>query len=471
MDYYDIPTEWIPSSNFAGRPAGEISDSGEVSVTNKRWTFYTTSESSTSSTSSTSSSSAEDMLASKPGEYTESTPTPTQTSPQKPTIIITSPTVTMQKPLSRSLSDSAKFIRHPRAHATLARAATTPTCAPRMPDYAPQPPRRAISERIGQPDTLKARIICQESVMIELVDAKEGGPEELPGSKRWPIQRIHFQEQCYQNHYTTSKQLSRSLSQKARVRKTLHNKGLGRLNTSIKDTEPLGQLRPSSMMLTPRELYGLQEGQSPGEDPSNPHAIDARRSIISSGLVKVTSSCHHSTMKAGSILLSDKGSKRTSWMREKRMYEPGAICLEKHPAEPRRDSVATLDPFDKTIGPRNKRFSDTIMLDSITMFFEELGVVEYASEQCLDRYWDGVNRKRCHVASLRKSITSVEELPVRSLTRSLSLRSPRSSRFSFSSASSTTSQARAGTPMRDRLRRLLLPPFPGSAFLKTAGEI
>jgi hypothetical protein len=331
-----------------------------------------------------------------------------------------------------------------------------------MPDYAPQPPRRAISARVGPSTSIKRRTPPQGNAVIT--------PLTIGGAYRDNQGLPCPSKQGSSNLPRRDAKVPLSFSQKARVKKTLDDKNLGRLNTDIVDFESQGLLTsPTSMLNTPRELYTKPEKGVIHGGPCCPHSKDARRSIMSSlsGTSPSFRLRRHTPTRNDSAKILPAG-----WQQ---VYLVGAIRLEEHPARLRKDSVASLDPFAKEVEPSGKRLSEMIVLDSITVFFEDLGVVEDATEQCLDMYWRNTGHAPRCVASVRQiSVASIDVAPPP--TKSTELppieRTPKGSRFSFSSASSTASQPRTGTPMRqrDKLKRLLSPAFPSSAFLKTPAD-
>ncbi|KAF2030047.1 hypothetical protein EK21DRAFT_100782 [Setomelanomma holmii] len=457
-DYYDLPTEWLPTANFAGRPTSEIS---ELNLMDGLWTFII------SSSSSSSSSEVEDG----PTQSSRNTVKSSHTEPdalQQPSLEMASPGDVSPKARGRRLSDDVKVMERPRLRK---KSATTPPGGFGMPDHAPQLPRRAVSARQGRSNTTKKRNPKPYVAGMSLLAAREeggngaGGPvvQHAPptGALPQPQQTRHQSEDAQNGR---DARLSDSFSQKARVRKTLVDKNLQRLDIRIVDFEARGLLSsPLSMLNTPRELYVIPEQQPMRQNPTSPQPIDARRSILHC-LSKSTSSTRHPKAQE----------RQYSRPERQRIYLPGTICLEEDPAMLRRDSVATRDPFDKAIKPRGKSFSDMVMLDGITMYFEEFNIIQEATEQCLDQYWCDTSRGQHRAAGSRpSSVTSVEEPTPKSPRKPQSGRSPHNSRFSFSSTSSTSSQPRAGTPtvrQRDRLRKLLSPVFPGSAFLKSSTD-
>ncbi|KAK1916998.1 hypothetical protein P3342_001580 [Pyrenophora teres f. teres] len=142
-------------------------------------------------------------------------------------------------------------------------------------------------------------------------------------------------------------------------------------------------------------------------------------------------------------------------------------------ATPRElDSVATLDPFafDAKLESPGRRMSELVGLDGIAMFFDEFGVVAEVTEMTLDKYW---LREGCGptddivedvAADARNSIVSnIEQTGPKGQKVACS---DRGSKFSFSSASSAASVPPPEKRKRSRLRDLLSPGLPGSAFLK-----
>ncbi|KAF2831072.1 hypothetical protein CC86DRAFT_430719 [Ophiobolus disseminans] len=452
---YDVPTEWMPSANFAFRPASEISELYSMDAT------FIISSSSSSSLSGEENS---------PPSRRRSTFVSSDT-PRTPTIKVTGPDKEAQRSRMRSVDEDVKVMDRPRLRK---KSATAPPCGMNMPGYTPQAPRRASSARRGELNTIQGRTAQQKTYVTnpQAVGKRHEG-EQVVGQKRMPppVQPPPWlprnDEQSVNNRLANNG----SFSRKARVRKTLNDKNLGRL--SIVDFESHGLLSsPRSMMITPRELYAIPEkrstdrepSSSSAQDPSSPHSVKARRSIMSNQ--SPLSPRFQQSRRGHSRKPKGKNMRQDTWQR---IYVPGVIRLEKHPATLRKDSVATLDPFDQAVEPQGKRYSDMIVLNSLAMFFADLSVVEDATEQCLDRFWCDTRPVSRYVTHEQPSIASIQEVP-ESLKKPQNAWGPRGSRFSFSSASSSSSMPPTGTPMRqrDKLRRLLSPAFVGSA-KKTPG--
>ncbi|KAH7086698.1 hypothetical protein FB567DRAFT_526058 [Paraphoma chrysanthemicola] len=466
QDYYDLPSEWLPSANFAGRPTSEISD---LNLMDGLWTFIITSSSSPSS----STSGGEDDPTGRPRDAGTSPHTEPR-APHRPALEIISPSESIQREKVRSWSDDHIMTAPPRLRRKVA---TAPPGALSMPSYPPQPPRRAISTRLGRSSTAKKRKPQSARVVAGTFNTGKAAKDsqEPPSIGQRPQGRAvpqtqHFVALSFGKGCAGETQLAASFSQKERVKRTLEGKNIQRLDTSIVDFESRGLLgSPMSMLETPRELYAIPEQRSATQDPTSPQSRDARRAIMSNLRKSSSSTRPVKARRAHESQHLRERSQREDQERH-RIYLPGAICLREDPTLHRRDSVATVLQIDKLIEPPGKQYSDVLVLDSITKYFEELIVVQYATEHCLDQYWKEATRGPQGVADSPTSVTSVDEHTPRSPMKEFSGASPRGSRFSFSSASSTSSQPRAGTPMRqrDRLRRLLSPAFPGSAFLKTS---
>jgi hypothetical protein len=146
-----------------------------------------------------------------------------------------------------------------------------------------------------------------------------------------------------------------------------------------------------------------------------------------------------------------------------RVYVPGPIQLEKHPALLRKDSVATLDPFASEIDSIGRRPSDMMALEQIVAYFDDMGLNDEASDVCLDRYWLNGLQQALRITEF--DVMGLEPpLTPRSQQRCASKDAPSVlSRFSFSSASSSASMPQSSPQKRQliRLRRLLSPALPG----------
>ncbi|KAF1832925.1 hypothetical protein BDW02DRAFT_599489 [Decorospora gaudefroyi] len=215
---------------------------------------------------------------------------------------------------------------------------------------------------------------------------------------------------------------------------------------------------PSSMLATPRELYAIPERRATSDTVPSPRECK-RRSVMS------TSPGAFSSFTLSGVQGVD------ACEGIQKMYLPGAITLVQNPAAFRKDSVATGDPFTKAECPE-RLLSDLKDLDGVVMFFDDFGVIAHVTDATLDQYWLHGSRSSEEDLDARKaSLSSVEDTAPKAVAAWGAQRT-RGSNFSFSSASAS-STASAPAPekrKRDRLRGLLSPGLPGSAFLKSSAS-
>ena len=438
-----MPTDLLPTANFAGRPTSDIS------MLDGLWTMIISSSSSS--------------------DDEEDVPTAPQRSPSKPTeeilsqpesdgeprLATTDPNSDDSRPRLLSLRDDVKMLERPRLRK---KANTTPPGAIFPTEFAPAQPRRALSTRLGYSGTMKGRrpqsshlgshngtSIVADKAELEVSQAQETLPD--------------IRKQTGEDNIVLKRppQVPSSFSQKARVMETLKQKHMGMLSTTTDMGPRKGPSSANSMQMTPRELYAIPEKHSIEHIATSPRNRAPSSSASTSPGIPPISHRRKSTGHMPQVL-SDARLDGSS--RSQRIYLPGEICLEEHLMLPRRDSVATLDPFDESVRRAN-RFSDMVVQEGIIMYFEEMGVLAEATEMTLDQYWmESGARTNKRVISRRSSVSSVTE------TMSTSpryLRSLRSSKFSFSSASSTASSSGTKKRPRHRLGKLW---SPGSAFLR-----
>lgn len=214
---------------------------------------------------------------------------------------------------------------------------------------------------------------------------------------------------------------------------------------------------PQSMLGTPLELYAIAERQPGRFRPTS--AINGSRGSSTPVSPKSPPPYHRTQPQADDKFAGDEDLKD---LYQTRTYMPGPVCLEKHPAMLRKDSVATMDPFASEIDSIGRSPSDLVALEQIFVYFDGMGLIEEATDECLDRHW------LLAPEQAPEATENVMELEVASPRREQSKRcsiaaSSKLSRFSFSSASSSASVPQ-GTPQKrqlDRLRRLLSPALPG----------
>lgn len=461
-DYYDIPDDELPSANFAARPTSEISELGLLEI-DGLWTFMSFASSSSENTDSES--------------EIDDGPTPTaltpeiplmpqpklpQTPPDTPAITVTSPSRRQSlRQRLRSVSDVASIVRKPSMRQKLDTAPPGATFG--STDYAPQVPRRAMSARLEQRDTVRGMHSRHLSSESDLKARKMLGMPQTLLEEETPHARFSFERgsDSWEEDEHVLSQIHASFSRKPRVQETLERKQLARLRMDFVHAEPDGFIdSPQSMLGTPVELYpSLEPQRQPGRfRPTS--AINGKRGTSTPVSPKTPSPSRRPRPLSNERYASheDLGD-----LYRTRVYVPGPIQLEKHPALLRKDSVATLDPFASEIDSIGRRPSDLIALEQIVVYFDDMGLNDPASDVCLDTYWlnDPQHALRItdfDVMELEPPVTPRSQQSCGSKDTPSML-----SRFSFSSASSGASVPQSPPQKRQliRLRRLLSPALPG----------
>ncbi|KAI2479267.1 hypothetical protein Ptr902_09478 [Pyrenophora tritici-repentis] len=433
-DYYDMPIELLPSANFAGRPMSDIS------MLDGLWTMIV------------SSSSGEDG-ADEEELQTQSRPSQTQESPKTQKVTIVS-----------QLGDNVDMDR-PRLRK---KAQTAPPGGFDTSTVPPPKPRRAISTRLGYSNTVKRRQPKPYDEIKGSLTARSIESDMRTGPQK-PLPALPAYDDDAISPRTTRP--PGSFSSKARVQETLKQKQLGTLDTALADYDfrrlPTS---PGSMLATPRELYAIPEQVATSSSLDSPRAARSWRNSARQLSPKTGST--RSNVRVADTLKQKHNTGEVDAAGQGRIYLPGTIILAQHPAKLRRDSVATLDPFafDTKLESPGRRTSELVGLDGIAMFFDGFGVVAEVTEMTLDRYW---LREGCEPtdgvvddfdADARNSIVS--NIQETGPTSQRVAHSDRGSKFSLSSASSAASVPPPEKRKRSRLRDLLSPGLPGSAFLK-----
>jgi len=320
-----------------------------------------------------------------------------------------------------------------------------------------------MSARLEQRNAARGRHSRHLSSKSDLKARKVlGMPQALLEEER-PRARFSFERggDSWDEDEHALSQIQASFSREPRVRETLERKQLARLRMDFVETEPDEFIdSPQSMLGTPVELYpSLDPQRQPGRfRPTS--AINGRRGTSTPVSPKTPSPFRKSRSpsndrSAGNLDLED--------LYRTRVYVPGPIQLEKHPALLRKDSVATLDPFTSEIDSIGRRPSDLMALEQIVVYFDDMGLKEEVSDVCLDRYW--LNGPQQAVRVTNFDVMELEPpLTPRSQQSCGSKDAPSVlSRFSFSSASSSASVPQSSPQKRQliRLRRLLSPALPG----------
>ncbi|KAJ4315527.1 hypothetical protein N0V94_005900 [Neodidymelliopsis sp. IMI 364377] len=459
-DYYDIPEEWVPSANFAARPTSEISELSSLDI-DGLWTFTNFSSSSSNDTDD------EDDIDDGPTPTAlspETTLIPEPSMPDRPDIMVTAPSRRQSlRQKIRSIGGVATNIGRPTVKKN---AEMVPSDAFESPDHAPQLPRRAISARIESREAAKERYSRRLSfendwnvdpvLDMESRESKDKTQRSLDSTKN--IERTE------ENRESAMSQTKSSFSRKPRVREALERKKLTRLRMDFVGSEPEKYVdSPQSMLGTPLELYAIPEREPGRFRPTS--AIHGRRGSSTPVSPKAPSPFLRLQPQSNDTLEDDEAFED---LYQTRVYMPGPICLEKHPAMLRKDSVATLDPFASEVDSIGRRPSDLRALAQIVVYFDGMGIMEEATDQCLDRYWLTGQRQPQPPPPPLNSEFEVLELEPLSPRSQQSRRSSRDgssllSRFSFSSASSSASVPQETPQKRQliRLRRLLSPALPG----------
>lgn len=438
-DYYDIPDDELPSANFAARPSSEISELGFLDM-DRLWTFITPVNTGDSFDD------GPTPTALTPGTILMPQPDMPRTPPDTPAVKVPSPS--RRKSLRqhlRRVSDVAAIVRIPSMRQ---KSDTAPPGAFTSAEYAPQVPRRAMSARLDKRDAarvrhskylpdgeLKARTVpgIDESVLEEAAQDESSSGNTTPGF----------------SHPTTS------FSRKPRVRETLERKQLSRLRMDFIAVEPGDFVdSPQSMLGTPEELYAAPQPQlQPGQfRPSS--AIHGRRGSSTPVSPKTPSPSPWRTPPQPQPPQSNEDFSMED-LNQTTIYVPGPIRLEKHPAVPRMNSVATLDPFTSEID-WTRRPSDLLALEQVVVFFDSMGLNQMATNACLDRYWLTTALHETDLEVMEAGSWSVHSTSTQEARSTLS-------KFSFSSASSGASVQQDSPQKRQliRLRRLLSPALPG----------
>lgn len=457
-DYYDIPDDELPSANFAARPTSDISDLGLL--VDGLWALMGI-DSSPEATDCEDD--VEDSLT--PVAHTLDTPKMPQpemprTPPDTPAITVTSPSrrQSLRQHLRR-YSDVAAMVRR---SSSRQKSDTVPPGSFALSQYAPQVPRRAMSARLEKRDSALGRHSMHMSFESDLKARRVLGIGETVLEEERPRHAIaHTDSEELRGRLLDLEQTNASFSRKPRVREALKKKKqLTKLRMDFvsPDSEQFVD-SPQSMTATPVELYSAPKPlPQPGRfRPTS--AIHGRRGTSTPVSPRTPSTFWRPQPPSSDVLA---GNQDLGDAYETRMYVPGPICLEKHPAMLRKDSVATLDPFASEMDTTGRRPSDLLALDQIVVFFDGMGLIEEATDECLDRYWLRTPQQALQETDL--DVLELDPVSPRSQQSSHSRATSNTlSRFSFSSASSGASVPQDSPQKRQliRLRRLLSPAIPG----------
>jgi hypothetical protein len=458
-DYYDIPDDELPSANFAARPVSEISELGLLF--DGLWTLM-------GITYSLEDTDGEGNVEDDPTPVAHTPDTPKMLQPEMPRTPPATPAITVTSPSKRQslrqhlrrYSDVAAMVRISSSRQT---SDTAPPDSFTSTQYAPQAPRRAMSARLEKRDAALGRHSMHMSFESDLKARRVLGIGETVMEEERPRQTVAYTEsEDLRGRLLDLEQTNASFSRKPRVREALKKKQLTKLRMDVV-TPGSDQFvdSPQSMTATPVELYSAHKPQplpQPGRfRPTS--AIHGRRGTSTPVSPKTPSAFWRPQPPSSDVLA---GNEDLGDAYETRMYVPGPICLEKHPAMLRKDSAATLDPFASETDPAVRRPSDLLALDQTVVFFDGMGLIEEATDECLDRYWLRTPQQALQETDL--DVLELDPVSPRSQQSSHSrATSSTLSRFSFSSASSGASVPQDSPQKRQliRLRRLLSPALPG----------
>ena len=458
-DYYDIPDDELPSANFAARPTSEIGDLGLLDI-DGLWTFLSFASSSSENTNS------EDDIDDGPTPTALTPRTPLMPQPVMPHTPPDTPTITVTPPSHRqslgqrlkNVSGVAAIVKRPSAWH---KADPAPHGAFNSTDNAPQVPRRAMSARLKKRDPARGRHSRHLSSGSDLKARKVLGMSESlleEEERQKPAGSSDESEDIEEDSETDLWQINTSFSRKPRVRETLEKKQLSRLKTDFAEPESDKFVdSPQSMLGTPVQLYATPERQPGRFRPTS--AIHGRRGTSTPVSPKTPSPSRRPQPRSNDRFT---GHEDLEDLYQTRVYVTGPIHLEKHPAMLRKDSVATLDPFASEVDSIGRRPSDLMALEQIVVYFDGMGLIDEATDECLDRYW--LDEPQHALQETDFDVMELEPLRPRSQQSSDSKdASSTLSRFSFSSASSDASVPQGPPQKRQliRLRRLLSPALPG----------
>ncbi|KZM18521.1 uncharacterized protein EKO05_0002329 [Ascochyta rabiei] len=453
-DYYDIPDDELPSANFAARPTSEIS---EISL---RICMSVVSFSSGDIDSELDIDGGPTPTALAPGALLMPQPEMPDTPPDTPNIIVnaSSRRQSLRQRL-KSLNDVASIMRKPSLRQKVDSA---PPGAFSLAEYAPQVPRRAVSARLEKRDAARGRYSRHLSAESDSKARRVLGVDERlwEEEESEPANSAEEIEGVERDQEMGLPQPHASFSRKPRVRETLEKKQLTRLRMDFVSSEPKMFVdSPQSMLGTPLELYAIP-GRQPGRfRPTS--AINGRRGSSTPVSPRTPSPFRRPQLRLNHRVAGDENLEDSY---QTRAYVPGPVCLEEHPALLRNYSVATLDPFVSEIDSIGRRPSDLQALEQIVVYFDDMGLIEEATDKCLDKYW--LSEQQQAPQEPESGVMEPVPLRPRSQQRKRSSKDPSSmlSRFSLSPASSDASVPQSSPQKRQllKLRKLLSPALPGS---------
>ncbi|EMD94226.1 hypothetical protein COCC4DRAFT_58373 [Bipolaris maydis ATCC 48331] len=508
-DYYDMPVELLPSANFAGRPTSDIDMLAGLWATAASYSNFSSSEDEADGNGHDDNDRDDKASPQRRDGSSVSPPPPTETESreERPS------TTTITLPPTNDIRVSSGVVRG-LARARLRRKAhSTPygNLASRASPLV-EAVEAAGEGRVGGVgglgyfDTIRRKHNNREKEG-EQRRKKRVRSCDVEMSKRGMMGELLAQADAQAQGSgaaispSSAKQSRTSLAQQTRVGPKRQGRQLAALDTDVAgyelssrgciirggDTTTAATVAgsPSSVLLTPQELYAIGKGHAASETLGSPQVWCARNDNPANIMVVTDKMCSPpspSNMRwgrNGSITHThtDTQHRRSSVdvAGGRIIYVPGTMMLAREPVKLRRDSVATaLDActFDGTkLASEEKRYAELVGLEEdVVTFFEELGVVAEATEASLDRYW------LCN-GSCSSSVEQEGHDDKASLSSTASVgvgeaesdkaQGSRASRFSFSSASSCSAPVSSHRHRRKRSRLielLLSPGMPGAVF-------
>lgn len=285
------------------------------------------------------------------------------------------------------------------------KAATAPPGTLALFSANPQPPRRAISARaarFSRSGDSRSRRDSMNPLLPRISQLGTPASRSVIGrrkSSRKPVGKLGLKPKTIAWKLVSPVKLKKydmisekledrrrlSFSEKARVRETLKNKNVEYLKTNIVDfKERELPDTPTSMVNTPRELYGTSPEVSKDtyEKPQSKARIRLVLRPISPNKRK------HFSLPLTPLAQELAGFRTPisdQWTRN--VYVPGPTILPSAILF-RRTSTLPLGPFEGESGVIARRLSEDAILDDIAEYFEDLGIIDEAAEDELDRFWE-----------------------------------------------------------------------------------
>lgn len=461
-NYYDIPNDELPSANFAARPTGDINEPALLDIDGLSNFINFTSSSSEKTAN---------------GNDIDDGPTPPALTPEtslmpQPDMPNTPPTtsdITVTLPFGRQslpqrLGSVSGVTTTMKRRSLWQKADTTPPGAFASAGYAPQVPRRAISARLEKRNAAKRHLrhLSSETDLKAKkgMDAEETRLRNEDQILVGPSQESDGEEGTENEIPQTHASFRKSKAQEATMRGQPTRLRIDFVGSESEDLEDLPQL----MLCTPLEMYAMHARQPGRFSPTR--AVDDRRGPSTPTSSKAPSPSWEPQAQSSDRVAVGEDLEDLEDLHQTRMHVTGPIDLEKHSAMLRKDSVATLDPFPSEADSIGRRPSDLMALEQIVVYFDGMGLIEEATDECLDRYW--LDEQQQVPQGMDSGVMELESFSPQSQQskRSSGDASNMHSKFLLSSASSGAPMPQGHPQKRQliRLKKLLSPALPGSKY-------